>query len=162
MNNQKDNKGINEKGGKVISAGMIVFRNDEEGRKFLLLYHGRDYWNFPKGKLESEEKSRAAALREVEEETGLKETELKICGNFRTHEKFYYRSGKKNILKIVILFLAETKKSQIVLSVKEHEGYGWFKLSEAKKMLSKHKDSVKIIERANRYLSNQQRKEKKK
>jgi len=34
------------------SAGFILFKGDEN-RKYLLLKHGIDYWNFPKGKLES-------------------------------------------------------------------------------------------------------------
>jgi hypothetical protein len=35
---------------KVISAGIIVFRRTPEGIKYLVLYQGRNYWNFPKGK----------------------------------------------------------------------------------------------------------------
>src|SRR3989338_3609685 len=31
---------------KTVSAGIIVFRRTTEGIKYLLLYHGRDYWNF--------------------------------------------------------------------------------------------------------------------
>ena len=55
-----------------ISAGIIIFRKTKEGPKFLLLYHGGRYWNFPKGKLEKEEDSYTAALREIKEETGLR------------------------------------------------------------------------------------------
>ncbi|MDP2629405.1 MAG: NUDIX domain-containing protein [Candidatus Harrisonbacteria bacterium] len=139
---------------KVISAGVIIFRKTREGKKYLLLYHGRGYWNFPKGKLEQEERSKEAALREVEEETGIKKSELKVIGNFKTFEKFYYRSGKDNIFKVVILYLAETTQSRVIVS-DEHEGYGWFRFSQAKRILSKFTDSVKILERANNYLNRQ-------
>lgn len=135
----------------VISAGIIVFRRTREGIKYLILYHGRNYWNFPKGKVESEEKSWQAALREVREETGLKSTELRFVGGFKTYERFVYHHGKDKIFKLVILYLAETRKPQIAVS-HEHEGYGWFTVSEAKKILSKHHDSVKILEKANDYL----------
>jgi 8-oxo-dGTP pyrophosphatase MutT (NUDIX family) len=34
-----------------ISAGIIIYRKTKDGVKFLILYHGRGYWNFPKGKI---------------------------------------------------------------------------------------------------------------
>lgn len=135
----------------IISAGIIVFRRTTEGIKYLILYHGRDYWNFPKGKLEKSERSWQAAFREVREETGLKSTELKMIGNFKAFEKFSYRRGNERIFKVVILYLAETKQATITVS-DEHEGYGWFRFGEAKKIMSKFKDSLKILERAHTYL----------
>ena len=65
---------------KEISAGIIIYRKTLEGVKFLLLYHGGGYWNFPKGKIEAEEKSFQAALREIREETGLIKQDLKFTG----------------------------------------------------------------------------------
>lgn len=138
----------------VISAGIIIFHRDREGIKYLVLYHGRDYWNFPKGKLEKSERSWQAALREVREETGLKSTELKFLERFKTYEKFFYRRGTEKIFKIVILYLAETSQKTVTLS-HEHEGYGWFTFAEAKKILSKYKDSVRILERAHNFLMRQ-------
>ncbi len=148
-----DNKGLpaGRQARQIISAGIIVFRRTSEGIKYLILYHGRDYWNFPKGKLEKSERSWQAAFREVREETGLKSTELKMIGNFKAFEKFTYRRGAEKIFKVVILYLAETKQATITVS-HEHEGYGWFRFSEAKKMMSKYKDSLKILERAHIYL----------
>ena len=76
---------------KEISAGFIVFRRTEEGPKFLLLYHGHNYWNFPKGKIESEEKSLEAAFRETKEEAGLAKQELRMAKNFKVYQKFSFR-----------------------------------------------------------------------
>lgn len=136
---------------KIVSAGIIIFRKIREGVKFLLLYHGRNYWNFPKGKLEAAERSWQTALREVREETGLKPSELKFMENFKTYERFYFRRGKENVFKIVILYLAETRQSQITVS-NEHEGYGWFTFSEARRVLSKYPENVKILTTANDFL----------
>jgi len=137
---------------RVISAGIIIFRRASDGIKFLILYHGGSYWNFPKGKIESEENSWQTALREVQEETGLKSNEIKFIGNFKTHEKFFYRRGKDKIHKTVILYLAETKQRKIIAASKEHEGYGWFTYAEAKNILSKHPGSVAIINKAYAFL----------
>jgi 8-oxo-dGTP pyrophosphatase MutT (NUDIX family) len=139
---------------KEISAGIIIYKKTSEGVKFLLLYHGGGYWNFPKGKIEQEERSFQTALREIREETGLGRNDLKFTGPFKVYEKFTFLRGrgtvKTRVFKIVIFYLAETKKSWIRLS-REHDGYGWFSYKEAVKIL-KHKDSQKVLTQANDFL----------
>jgi 8-oxo-dGTP pyrophosphatase MutT (NUDIX family) len=144
---------VNQGGAKpTVSGGIIIFRRTPEGVKFLLLYRGRDYWEFPKGKLGDAERSWQAAYREVKEETGLRPSELRLVSNFKAFQKFFYYRGSEKINRVIILYLAETKQQKIVIS-DEHDGYGWFKLAEARKVLSKHKDSIKIVQRAYDYLS---------
>ena len=55
------------------AAGGVVFRQGRDGIEVLLVHRPRyDDWTFPKGKLEPGETHEVAALREVEEETGLR------------------------------------------------------------------------------------------
>ena len=58
----------------VRAAGGIVTRVDAGGTREVLLVHRPAYddWAFPKGKAEKDETDEACALREVEEETGLR------------------------------------------------------------------------------------------
>ena len=58
----------------VRAAGGVVWRRTPVGRVELALVHRPAYddWSFPKGKLDADESERSAALREVEEETGLR------------------------------------------------------------------------------------------
>jgi 8-oxo-dGTP pyrophosphatase MutT (NUDIX family) len=58
----------------VRAAGGVVWRPAEDGRVEVVLVHRPEYddWSFPKGKLNPDEDEAAAALREVEEETGLR------------------------------------------------------------------------------------------
>jgi 8-oxo-dGTP pyrophosphatase MutT (NUDIX family)/phosphohistidine phosphatase SixA len=57
----------------VRAAGGIVLRGEGEARSVALVHRPRyDDWSFPKGKLMDGEDEAAAALREVEEETGLR------------------------------------------------------------------------------------------
>lgn len=51
---------------KVAAGGLVT----NENGKYLVIYR-RGFWDLPKGKLESGETSEEAALREVEEETGI-------------------------------------------------------------------------------------------
>jgi 8-oxo-dGTP diphosphatase len=58
----------------VRAAGGLVCRRREDGTREILLVHRPAYddWSFPKGKLEPGEREEDAAMREVEEETGLR------------------------------------------------------------------------------------------
>ncbi|MEP0367119.1 MAG: NUDIX hydrolase [Cyclobacteriaceae bacterium] len=76
---------------KVIeAAGGVV---DKHNKTLLIYRKGR--WDIPKGKIDKGEKKKACAIREVEEETGVK-TEIvsKICTTWHT-----YVTNKKYILK---------------------------------------------------------------
>jgi 8-oxo-dGTP pyrophosphatase MutT (NUDIX family) len=53
----------------IRAAGGVIQR---EGRVLVVHRPGHDDWSFPKGKLEAGESWEQAALREVEEETGLR------------------------------------------------------------------------------------------
>jgi 8-oxo-dGTP pyrophosphatase MutT (NUDIX family) len=58
----------------VQAAGGVIVRQTLRGKIQVLLVHRshREDWTFPKGKLESGESHERCALREVEEETGLR------------------------------------------------------------------------------------------
>ena len=57
----------------VEAAGGVVWRRSAEGLEVLLVHRPRyDDWTLPKGKLDAGEDHPTAALREVEEETGLR------------------------------------------------------------------------------------------
>ncbi len=134
-----------------ISAGIIIYRKTKEGPKFLILYHGHDYWNFAKGKIESEERSLAAAFRETREETGLGTKDLRLMENFKVYERFTFRRSGQPVFKIVIFYLAETDEEKIDIS-SEHQGYGWFLYREAKKILGRYRDSQRVLRQAYEFL----------
>lgn len=135
---------------KIISAGIIIYMHAKEGSKFLLLYHGNGYWNFPKGKLEAREKGLDAALREIKEETGLGGKDLIFRRPFRITNKFSFIREKKKIFKIVILYLAESKRAEIKIS-NEHDGYGWFLYRDAARLL-RYGSLRDILKKANSLL----------
>lgn len=127
-----------------ISAGIIICRRTREGPRFLLLYHGGSYWNFPKGKLGMGEHAFRAALREVEEETGLKPRDLQFREPFKVLDSFTYVRNRQKIFKTVTYYLAETRNPHVRVDTapdhregERHEGYGWFLYRDAARMLSK-------------------------
>ncbi|TMK81920.1 MAG: NUDIX hydrolase [Actinobacteria bacterium] len=58
----------------ILAGGGVVSRLTEDGGREVVLVHRPAYddWTFPKGKLDGAETEAQAALREVEEETGLR------------------------------------------------------------------------------------------
>jgi len=138
---------------KQVVAGFVIFRRTSDGIKFLLLYRRGSYWNFPKGHFKPGERTIDAALRELEEETGIKKGELHIVPNFRAYERFHFQVGNERIFDTVILFLAETHKAEIKIEPREHSGYGWFLYHDALNVIGKkYGDTRKVLKQASDYL----------
>ena len=70
---------------KMIEAGGGVVRNKKDE---YLLIHRKKKWDLPKGKLESDESPRGGAVREVEEETGVRIINIydKLCKTYHTYK----------------------------------------------------------------------------
>ncbi len=109
------------------SAGAVLYRETDKGRLYLLLQNG-GRWDFPKGGVEKGESELQTVMREVFEETGLKD--LYIVPGFRKVIEYFYRREGKNIHKQVVYRLAVTKEKDVRISF-EHQGFGWFPYSEA-------------------------------
>jgi len=147
---------------KQVVAGFVVYRRTNDGIKFLLLYRRGNYWNFPKGHFKPGERSIDAALRELEEETGIKKSELRIVPNFRTYERFYFKIGNQGIYDTVILFLAETHKADIRIEPREHSGFGWFLYHDALNVIGKkYGDTRKVLKQAMDFLQVRRRSQQK-
>ena len=109
------------------SAGAVVYRKAGDRRLFLLLQNaGR--WDFPKGRAEEGESELQTGVREVEEETGIKD--LKVVPGFRKVIEYFYRRDGKNIHKQVVYLLGITREERVKISF-EHQGFGWFLYEEA-------------------------------
>lgn len=128
-----------------VVAGFVIFRRTDEGVKFLLLYRRGSYWNFPKGHFEEGEQSLDTALRETQEETGIRKEDLRFISNFRGYEKYTFEQGGERIHDTVILYLAETKKAEVTIDPEEHSGFAWFTYYDALKTIGKKYIATKRV-----------------
>jgi 8-oxo-dGTP diphosphatase len=75
----------------VVSAGVVVF--GPQARVLLVHRPKYDDWSFPKGKLDRGEQAAVAAVREVEEETGLRVR----LGPPLGHQRYRVSAGMKTV-----------------------------------------------------------------
>lgn len=138
---------------KQVVAGFIIFRRTNEGIKYLFLYKRGGYWNFPKGHFEQDENSFDTAFRETEEETGITKQELHLVSGFKTYVRFHFFHGDKKIQDTVILYLAETKKAEVRIEPREHNGFAWFLYQDAMRALGKYAGIKRALKEANDFIA---------
>ena len=103
-----------------IAAGAVVVHRSS-GEVLVLHDPQEDRWCFPKGHVEPGESIRAAAEREVREETGLREFRLEDeLGE--SHYRFFDPSKARNVVKTAIYFLGSTvgRDVRLVSTFVEH------------------------------------------
>jgi 8-oxo-dGTP pyrophosphatase MutT (NUDIX family) len=116
------------------SAGFLIFHRKVGASptdvRFLLLNYGR-HWDFAKGHVEGDETLLDAAVRELREETGIRD--VTPMPGFQQEIAYFFRSGRKGLIrKTVTFFLAEVSKPEVILS-EEHVGYEFLPYEQAVK-----------------------------
>ena len=107
------------------AAGGLVFNT--EGR--LLMIYRLGFWDLPKGKIEPGETPAEAAVREVQEETGLKQVTLGEA--MRTTYHTYRHKKKGRILKPTYWYKMDTGETALTPQTEEHiEKAEWTNIEE--------------------------------
>lgn len=113
----------------VLAAGGIVLRREQPPRVAVVRLRKRDEWVLPKGKLDEGETPRAAARREVLEETGHNVTVREFLGTL------VYESGGRS--KIVHYWSMEAGDEQIRELMSDIRAVDWLPLKAALERLSR-------------------------
>jgi bis(5'-nucleosidyl)-tetraphosphatase len=134
---------------KTLSAGVVPIRREDDKWRYLLL-RAYQYWDFPKGLVEEGEDPLHAAVREVAEETGLRD--LMFSWGHGYQETSPYGPGK-----VARYYVAETRQAHIVLPISpelgqpEHHEYRWINYEEARALLVPR--VIAILEWAHRLIT---------
>jgi 8-oxo-dGTP pyrophosphatase MutT (NUDIX family) len=112
-----------------LSCGVVVIRRSDDGWKTVLLraFH---HWDFPKGIREQGEDPMQAALREVQEETGVDDIEFDWGDRF-------FETGPYSKGKVARYYLGVTRQEEVVMGISpetgepEHHEWRWVSFDEA-------------------------------
>jgi 8-oxo-dGTP pyrophosphatase MutT (NUDIX family) len=121
---------------RATSAGGVVVRQGEAGTELVLGRRRRERdgatWSLPKGTPNADETIEQAALREVEEETGL---QVRIVAPIGPIEYYFVQSGTR-IHKTVHYYLMEAVGGDMRLHDHEFDEVRWVARGEARQIMT--------------------------
>ncbi len=127
---------------KILKAGGGVVEN-EKGEILTMFRMGS--WDLPKGKIDKGETKKAAAIREVQEETGLNEVNL---GDFLLETNHTYKNRKgKRVIKRTYWYKMTTSESDIRPEIEEDiELVEWMQPNDFLKKKPMYKNIIEVVE----------------
>ena len=128
---------INNKQRTNIAGGIVI--NPDKG--IAIVNQNYNSWSIPKGHVEKKESILDAALREIYEETGLKN--IQLIKNLGSYER--YRIGLDgeddfSELKLIHVFLFLTNEKELISLDKHNPVAQWASFNQANKLLTHPKD----------------------
>ncbi len=131
------------------SCGAVVFVNNQEKTRYLLLNYTAGHWDFVKGNVEPNESEKQTVTRELQEETGI--TAAQFVDGFRESISYFYRRQGSTINKEVVFYVIESQTDNVKISF-EHIGFIWLDYQHAMEKLS-FKNAKDILQKARAFLS---------
>lgn len=133
------------------SYGVIVIRKDSDADRFLLLHQAKGHWSFPKGHKEGNESDVEIAMRELKEETGIIECDLKTDKVF--DESYLFTEGGVLVHKTNHYYLGYVGENVLItIQPEEVSEYAFATYEEAMEIFT-HKEPKKVLEEVLKYLN---------
>ncbi|MGD6852832.1 MAG: bis(5'-nucleosyl)-tetraphosphatase [Candidatus Bathyarchaeia archaeon] len=131
------------------SCGAVIFINNQEKTRYLMLNYTAGHWDFVKGNVEPNETEKQTVTREMQEETGI--TQAEFIDGFRESISYFYRRQGLTINKEVVFYLIESQTDEVTISF-EHIGFIWLDYPHAMEKLT-FKNAKETLQKAHDFLS---------
>jgi 8-oxo-dGTP pyrophosphatase MutT (NUDIX family) len=132
----------------TFSAGGVVL--NPLGQVLVVSQHGTS-WSLPKGHIEPTEKPKAAAAREIEEESGIsKLVFIKELGSYQRHNITKDGNDDTSELKTITIFMYRTDDSDLNPIDAENPEARWVDVDKVTGLLTHQKDKKFFEEIKNR------------
>ena len=126
----------------AITADVVVITKEQEPR-VLLIQRGNEpfkgHWAFPGGFMDMDETTEQCAIRELEEETGLKVSEVKQIGAYSKVDRD--PRGRT----ITVAYLARIDEAEEVKGQDDAAKAEWFPLNKLPQLAFDHEDIMKDV-----------------
>jgi 8-oxo-dGTP pyrophosphatase MutT (NUDIX family) len=141
----------------TYSAGGVIINS--KGLVLVVSQHGTS-WSLPKGTLEPGEDKKAAAIREIEEETGI--TKLDFIRELGTYQR--YMIGKhggeyKGHRKTITMYLIQTPEENLAPQDPENPEARWVEPDKVSQLLTHKKDKAffeSVLDEVNKFIVNRE------
>ena len=126
-------------------AGGIIYNDKNE---VVIVNQNHDSWSLPKGHIDSGESSLEAALREIYEETGIKNpTYIKSLGKFKRYRIGLDGNDDLSELKTIAIYLFKSNQINLQPIDPNNPEAIWVNVEEAYKLLS-HKEDKSFFKKS--------------
>ena len=135
------------------SCGIVPFREVDGEIRYLVISSAvtkREHWEFPKGGVEEGEREIETALRELWEETGVKD--VRVLPGYREPIRYIYRRPEGLVSKQVVYFIARVGDPSVTLREVEAKDYRWANYAETRKLL-RHANARALLERCHAFIT---------
>lgn len=123
--------------------GIITIYKGTENL-FLLLKHQKGHWGFPKGHKEGNETPLESATRELREESGISNCEIKESPIF--FEEYTFKDEGISCHKIVEYFIGFSPTQEVVIQEKEISEYKWATYDEVLNLSNSKRAITEVVE----------------
>ncbi|OEF96945.1 NTP pyrophosphohydrolase [Vulcanibacillus modesticaldus] len=132
---------------KEVSAGGVVYYQENDEIKVLMIEDIYHKWTLPKGKREEGETYKQTAIREILEETGIKGEVVKPLDKVYYE---YYHSSFDKVEKEVHYYLVKALSNQIKVQTSEISSARWLSLEDAweKQKTSGYENNLFVLKKA--------------
>lgn len=123
---------------KTETAGGVVL--NKEGKVLVVSQNGNS-WSLPKGHIEKDENGIEAAVREIQEESGVSQLEyLKPLGTYQRFRIGLNGKDDRSELKTIHMFLFSTDQEELKPTDPKNPEARWVPKSDVAKLLTHQKD----------------------
>ncbi len=135
------------------SFGVIPIYQQDSQTRYLLIQHRAGHWAFPKGHPEPGESETQTALRELREETGIRDVTLRA--DLHVSETYRFLRDGQVVEKTVRYFVGLVHHDAVRIQIEEVLSYLWATFEEAQALIT-YEETRHLLSEARRLLDGAQ------
>ncbi len=132
------------------SFGVIPIYQKAGEARYLLIQHHAGHWAFPKGHAEPGESEAQTALRELREETGIRDVTLRA--DMHITETYRFLRNGQAVEKTVRYFVGLVHHDAVHIQAEEIRSYRWATYEEAQALIT-YEETRRLLSEAQRLLN---------